>query len=148
MAERRQEIENIIIGTLLESDSVMNYFDDCRSCLSADMIRDLTNKRIYLLIVEMNRKGITDTRPYSIFVQYGESVADIVPRMCELVADWSFIHKKTQHNEVRYLYGLMNNVKVRYTDVRFVDYVEQFIKISLEDDKESRDRRRGKAYAA
>ena len=147
MVTRRQQIENIIIGTLLESDGKTNYFDDCRSMLGVDMFRDETNRRIYGLISEMNAKGVSDTRPYSIFGQYGESVADIVPRMCELMAEWSFIHKKVQHNEGRYLYSLVSGAKVSYTTVQFGDYVGQFIKIN-EDDKASGDNRGAEAHAA
>lgn len=145
MDSRRHDIENIIIGTLLEGG---RFYEDCRSMVTSDMFKDQTNRRIYNLIVEMNEKGKNDTTPCGIFEEYGPEIVDIVPRMCELVADWSFIHKKTKYNEVRYLYGLINGMKAKRTDVRFSDYVMQFIKRSLEDDKESGDRRRGEAHAA
>ena len=58
MMDRRQQLENIIIGTLLESTWRHNYFDDVKCLVSVDMFRDETNKRIYGLIWEMNSRGM------------------------------------------------------------------------------------------
>lgn len=119
--DRRQKIENIIIGTLLESKGDYNYFDDCRS-LTPDMFLDEVNKRIFTLIVEMNMQGKVKTTPCDIFEEYGEKVMDIVPRMCELVTDFSFIHLKVEYNERQYLHN-----SIGLTDVSFTDYVNRFM---------------------
>lgn len=119
--DRRQRIENIIIGTLLESKGETNYYDECR-VLNADMFMDEVNRRVFLLVAEMNKNGKVCTTPCDIFDEYGEKVADIVPRMCELVIDFSFIHLKAEYNERQYLYG-----NVGPTDVNFTDYVNRFM---------------------
>lgn len=146
--ERRVELENIIIGTLLESDGQKNWYEDCRCSITADMFTDEVNRRIYSYISEMNAKGITDTRPSSIFDEYGEQVVDIVSRMCELCNEYSFIHKKIQYNELRYLTQIEYGVKVQYTDVKFTDYVYGFINQVFINEEERGDNRRGQDIAA
>lgn len=132
MVDRRREIENIIVGTLMESDGETNYFDSCRSMLSADMMSDPVNRRIYGYVEAMNAKGKTDTRPHAIFDEYGAEVMDILAEMCELVNEWSFVHKKTWHNERLYLASLLYNVDVEYSNVKFEDYVAQLIRMSYD----------------
>ena len=119
--DRRQKIENIIVGTLLESKGIENYFDDCRN-LIPDMFMDEANSRIFMLVSEMNRNGKVKTTPCDLFEEYGEKVADIVPRMCELVNDFSFIHLKAEYNERQYW-----QQSIGPTDVSFTDYVNRFM---------------------
>lgn len=127
MMDRRQQLENIIIGTLLESTYERNYFDDVKSLVSQDMFLDETNRRIYGLVWEMNAKGMESTRPSDIFDEYGADVADICADMCELCADYSFLYLNTKYREQRYLSGC----KAR-KDVTFSDYVNQFVIMSYE----------------
>lgn len=146
---RRDKLENIIIGTLLESNTERNFFDDGCSVLTSDMFKDDVNRRVFMLISEMNRKGKVNTTPCDIFEEYGEKVADIVPRMCELVTDYSFIYLKTKYNEERYLMNEFYGMEMKYTDVYFGDYVKRFIKVVFENEKEGSDNnRRGEAVAA
>ena len=46
---RRQEIENIIIGTLLSTFDT-DWFADCRYCITTDMFADERNAMIYSAI--------------------------------------------------------------------------------------------------
>lgn len=124
---RANEIENIIIGTLLDSDGMVNYYDECRSIVTPEMFYDDTNRRIYSLIVEMNSKGMRKTTPCDIFDYYREAVLDILPRMCELCTSYSFVHKKFMYNEWHYLYDLTYGTSHEDTAVTFADYVERFI---------------------
>lgn len=119
--DRQQKIENIIIATLLESVGGINYYDECRNC-TADMFRDEVNRRIWNLIVEMNAKGLEETNPCDIFNEYGDAVVDILPRMCELVCDFSFIHLKAEYNERQYWME-----SIGPTEVSFTDYVNRFM---------------------
>lgn len=125
--DRRQQLENIIIGTLLESTWRHNYFDEVRSMVTVEMFRDETNRRIYGLICEMNQRGMTETTPSDIFSEYGESVMDIAADMCDLCTDYSFIHLNTKYREERYLSGCKGR-----KDVTFKDYVDQFVIMSYE----------------
>lgn len=125
--DRRQQLENIIIGTLLESTWRHNYFDEVRSMVTVEMFRDETNRRIYGLIWEMNQRGMTETTPSDIFAEYGASVMDIAADMCDLCTDYSFIHLNTKYREERYLSGCKGR-----KDVTFKDYVDQFIIMSYE----------------
>lgn len=133
---RRDYLEKIIIGTLLESDEYKSYFDDCRCVISPEMFRDDVCRRIYGYIVAMNKEGKTDTRPSSILEVYGDEVIDIVADMVELCTDYSFIHLKTEYNEKRYLAHVATGIIYGRTDVQFSDYVTQFIKLSYESERE------------
>ena len=137
--DRRQQLENIIIGTLLESTERRNYYEDCR-CISQDMFRDATNRRIFGLIAEMNGNGKVDTTPADIFAEYGEAVVDIAADMCDLFTDWSFIHLKTEYNEKRFFASCVFGIEQIKTDVGFEDYVKQFIKIVCDEERNADNR--------
>lgn len=135
---RREQLENIIIGTLLESNEMRNYFDDCR-CLSPDMFLNVTNRRIFGYVREMNLKGKVCTDPCSILEEYGEAVVDIAADMCDVCTDYSFIHLKMDYNERHFLASVAYGVEQTRTDVEFVDYVKQFIKLVYDEDKKRAD---------
>ena len=124
---RQQQLENIIIGTLLESTEDKNFFDDCRCVLTADMFINETNRRIYKIVSDMNRNGKAATDPCSIFEEYGEAVADIAADMVELCTDYSFIHLKTQYNEQQFINAALIGEDYKRSNVQFSDYVRQFI---------------------
>ena len=132
---RRQEIENIIIGTLLESTEGENYFTHCRCCLTVDMFSDEANRRIYAIVAEMNAKGKTATTPSDIFAEYGAEVMDVMDAMVEKGVNWSFIHKKVQYNEYWYIERQLSGCEARHTDVTFLDYINLFVKIVFEDER-------------
>lgn len=132
---RREKLENIIIGTLLESTGEMNYFDVCRCSITADMFTDDLNRRIYTIVSEMNSKGEVDTRPSVIFDRYGVDVIDLLPQMVDMVTDFSFIHLKMDYNEKRYLASLTTGMEPQYTDVTFADYVEALVKIHYNEER-------------
>lgn len=124
---RREELECIIIGTLLDSTAEHNFYDECRSCITMDMFSDATNQRIYGLIAQMNEEGKVQTDPVSIFEYFGNDVMDILLRMMELVMDWSMIYKRCQYNERQWLNeNFGNGRKARYTDVGLTDYLSSF----------------------
>lgn len=123
-----KRLENIIIGTLLESTEEMNYFGFCKSCITPEMFNDDMNRRIFGIIAEMNRNGEYDTRPATIFGKYGSSVMELLPRMIDLVTDYSFVYLKAAYNENRYLFSLVYGIEPKYTDITFEKYVESFIK--------------------
>lgn len=125
---RRQKMENIIIGTLLESQSGDNYFTEC-GMLTPDMFLDDTNRQIFCYVSEMNAKGLCDTTPYDIFMEYEARVAGLVARMCELVTNFSFTKLKAQYNEKCFLADAIFQVAIQPTEVKFVDYVNRFIKM-------------------
>ena len=126
---RREKLENIIIGTLLESTEDTNYFDACKCIITADMFTNDMNRRIFTIISEMNAKGERDTRPSAIFDRYGVEVMELLSQMVDMVTDFSFIHLKMDYNERRYLASLTTGIEPEYTDVTFADYVEALVKI-------------------
>lgn len=125
--ERRQKLENIIIGTLLESTWRYNYFDDVKCLISEDMFRDEVNRRIFGLIREMNANGKIDTTPADIFEEYGAKVLDIVTQIVDLCTDYSFIHLNMRYRETCFLSGCQTK-----RNVTFSDYVNQFVMMSYE----------------
>jgi len=126
---RQQYLENIIVGTLLESVEGMNYYEETKYMITPDMMQDETNRRIYTYIVDMNAKGMNKTTPCDIFEEYGEVVIDILPRMCELCNEYSFLWLKFDYNERRYLASEVYGVNGRETEVQFSDYVNQYVKM-------------------
>ena len=146
--ERRQVLERIIIGTLLESNKLRNYYDDCRCCITADMFTDDLCGRIYGIIAEMNAAGKIETDPCSIFDAYGDKVLDIVSDMCELCNDYSFVHKKAQYNKLAHIISEFHGIEPRYTDVQFDAYVNEFIQKVFYEERESEGNRRGQSNAA
>ena len=125
--ERRQKLENIIIGTLLESTCRYNYFDDVKCLISEYMFRDEVNRRIFGLIREMNANGKIDTTPADIFAEYGAKVFDIVTQIVDLCTDYSFIHLNMRYRETCFLSGCQTR-----RNVTFNDYVNQFVMMSYE----------------
>ena len=125
---RREQLENIIIGTLMESNSQRNYFDECKAIIP-EMFSDPTNRKLFTIISDMNAAGRTDTDPCSIFKEYDFMVADILPRMLELCTDYSFIHLKMEYNERRYIDSCITGNDYRGTTVQFVDYIKQFLSL-------------------
>lgn len=120
-------MENIIIGTLLESNDDENYFEECRSSITPDMFSDERNRRIFCLIAEMNGNGITNTDPSNILATYGDGVIDLIADMADRVNNYSFLYKKCVYNEMRYLHSLAFGDISNYTQVTFTDYVNNFI---------------------
>lgn len=132
---RRQQLENIIIGTLLESNDERNYFDDCKCLVSQDMFLKEVNRRIYGLVWEMNAKGMACTDPLSIFNEYGEKVMDICADMMEVCTHYSFIHLKTEYNERRFIRSCIAGTDYVRTNVQFIDYVKQFVNLVYKDEE-------------
>ena len=133
---RRQQLENIIIGTLLESNEELNYFDDCRM-LTPDLFIDEANRRLFVLISKMNASGDQCTDPCSIFQKHFEDVSDIYLRMVDLCTEYSFIHLMTQHNERQFLASCTTGIEYRASDVQFKDYVDQFLRIVFYETKKT-----------
>lgn len=127
---RRIELENIIIGTLLDDVGDEHYVNDCRSFITKEMFEDETNRALYGYIMELSAKGM-DYSPLGIYSHYGQSVTDLVPAMVEKVTDYSFVHKKSLYNERQWLGSQVFGVKPIYTDIRFSDYVMAFIKMAV-----------------
>lgn len=127
--DRRDEIENIIIGTLLNSTADDNYFDNCKSCITPDMFTDDRKSRIFVLVKELNGKGVYDTNPLTLFSTFGQKIYDIIPFAVELSTDWCFFMMKYKYN--RKIYYSFSERKL-FTNVSFDNYVSQFIKIAYE----------------
>ena len=134
----RERLENIIIGTILESTEDENYFTDCRCCITEDMFVDDTNRRIYHYVVEMQAQGNAEICPSSIFARYGSEVMDILDAMLEKVNNYSFLYLKWEYNEKRYVQYHMTGQKPSYTGVRFSDYVNAFIKMVYYEEQKRR----------
>lgn len=126
---RKVELENIIIGTLLDDVGDEYYIDECRSCITKDMFSDQVNKRIYDLVMEQYAKG-EDTTPLGLYQAYGQSVVDIIPDILEKVTDYSFTHKKSFYNKRQWLAAEIFDIIPQFTDIQFSDYVNAFVQMS------------------
>ena len=123
---RRQQIESIIIGTLLNSINGKNYYENCKSCITSDMFQSGENAKIYETIAEMSNNGKTDFSPYHL-AMFNERLLDIASYMCYLATDFYFEDKKARYNAMCYFYS--NGKRPEYTRVSFDDYVSRFIQI-------------------
>lgn len=129
---KRQRLEKIIIGTLLDYNT---HYDVCRSSVTKDMFSDKVLERIYTLIQQMHNEGAEFTDPYSIYERYGDEVADIVGEMCALCQEYSFEIMKIRHNERLWLAHQIYGVDKMQADVSFEYYVSEFVKEVFEDEK-------------
>lgn len=129
---KRQRLEKIIIGTLLD---IRDHYDDVRGYVTEDMFSDSTCRRIYGLIVQMRNEGAEHTDPNSIFKRYGEAVADIIPQMVQLCSEYSFEWMKVRYNEKQFIGSLYFCTACQVTDIEFIDYVKHFINLVIEDEK-------------
>jgi hypothetical protein len=124
---RKQEIECIIIGTLLCSTEEDNFFSCCECSVTEGMFADEVNRRIFRMVAEMNAQGMKEVNPLTVYERYGKEVEDICYRMCELSSQYSFLHRKTQYNERQFLLYHGYGYTPHYTEVKFDDYVNRFI---------------------
>ena len=131
--KRKEKLERIIIGTLLESREGRNFYDDCRSVITAYMFGNDICRRIYGYIQDMNRNGKEDTTPLAILDEYGADAMGILYEMVGLCTDYSFIHLKTRYNEQSYLVSIVTGYERGYTNVGFIEYVKEFIKLAYEE---------------
>ena len=123
---RRQEIESIIIGTILSSHLGENYLNDCKSCITADMFSDEKNAKIYSTALEMQKAGCETITPTDV-VEYKSDMISLAPYMCELADDWFFEAKKAKYNSNVYYSDTTG--KSKYTHVTFSDYVNRFVQL-------------------
>ena len=87
--DRREQIERIIIGTILNSVIGNDYMKDCRSCITADMFRDERHKRIYSDVLFMKDTGYVDISPKDL-LDFDSSLVDLTSYMCELATEEYF----------------------------------------------------------
>lgn len=126
---RRQEIENIIIGTLLNTFDT-DWFADCRYCITADMFSDEINAKIYSAICEYRKTSNKIITPYHL-CSFDKNLLSLAAYMAGLAVDYYFLVKKVNYNESVWLLREFNGERYRYTDVKFSDYVGKFLEMVI-----------------
>lgn len=142
--DRREQIERIIIGTILNSVIGNDYMKDCRSCITADMFRDERHKRIYSDVLFMKDTGYVDISPKDL-LDFDSSLVDLTSYMCELATEEYFEIKKFYYNR-RLSY--QDTTRPNYTRVTFGDYITKFIQLVYIDETGSTDIRGSRNAAA
>lgn len=122
---RRQEIENIIIGTLLNTFDT-DWLADCSYCITANMFTDERNARIYSAICEYRKAGENVITPYHL-CKFNKDMTQFAVYMVELSLDYYFLVKKVCYNERVWITRSISGVRCRYTDIKFSDYVAKFL---------------------
>lgn len=130
---RRQEIENIIIGTLLNTFDT-DWFADCCYCIRADMFTDDKKARIYSAICEYRKTCDTSITPYHL-CKFDKSLLPLAGYIIDLATNYYFLVKKVEYNEMIWRCRLNDGKRYRYTEVKFLDYVCKFIKMVIEECK-------------
>ena len=131
---RRQEIENIIIGTLLNTFNI-DWFADCRYCITTDMFADERNAKIYSAICEYRKTSDKIITPYHL-CSFDKNILSLAAYMTGLAIDYYFLAKKVDCNERVWLARQIDGKRYRYTDVRFSDYVGRFLEMVIVERKE------------
>lgn len=126
---RRQEIENIIIGTLLNTFDT-DWFADCSYCITADMFTDGRNARIYSAIREYRKAGDKAITPYHL-CEFDNEMLSLAVYMEDLATDFYFLVKKVNYNERVWIAREFEGKRCRYTDVKFSDYVGKFLEMVI-----------------
>lgn len=126
---RRQEIENIIIGTLLNTFDT-DWFADCSYCITADMFTYERNARIYSAICEYRKIADKPITPYHL-CEFDNDLLSLAGYMADLVEDYYFLVKKVNYNENAWLARQIEGKHYRYTDVKFTDYVSKFLEMVM-----------------
>lgn len=121
----RQEIENIIIGTLLNTFDT-DWFADCSYCITADMFTDERNAAIYSAIIEYRKTDDKSITPYHL-CKFNKDMTQFAVYMAELSLDYYFLVKKVRYNERVWITRSISGVRCRYTDIKFSDYVAKFL---------------------
>lgn len=121
---RREEIESIIVGTLL-NDTGQGWYESCKTCVTPSMFQDFLLGEVFRLISEMRQKGSTSTTPYDL-CKYRKLSKETILRITSLAIDWHFLAKKTEYNE-RVWMGEAEHK--HYTYVTFDDYISRFIRL-------------------
>lgn len=130
---RRQEIENIIIGTLLNTFDT-DWLADCSYCITADMFTDERNAAIYSAIIEYRKTDDKSITPYHL-CKFDKELLPLAGYMVELAGDYYFLAKKVDYNERVWIARQIDCKRYRYTDVKFTDYVEKFLEMVIEERK-------------
>lgn len=132
MGSRRSQIEDIIIGTLLNDTSGRNHFPDCQCSIVEDMFEDERSRRVFSAIRKMHEANLTSTTPFDICQRFPE-MASLSSFMCDVAIENDFGVKKVLYNDNIYLFknflAKENESVPPYTTVNFSDYVTAFIKI-------------------
>lgn len=131
---RRQEIESIIIGTLLNSFET-DWFADCGYCITADMFIDERNAKIYSAIRECRKAGIKEITPHSL-MGFDKTLTPLAGHMSGLATNHSFAVSKARYNEAVWLERQNGGARYQYTSVQFSDYVAKFLEMVIKERKE------------
>ena len=130
---RRQEIENIIIGTLLNTFDT-DWLADCSYCITADMFADERNAKIYSAICEYRKTDDKSITPYHL-CEFDKDLLPIAEYMAELATNCYFLVKKVNYNELVWIAREFEGKQYRRTDVKFSDYVVRFLDIVINERK-------------
>lgn len=133
---RRQEIENIIIGTLLNTFDT-DWFADCSYCITADMFMDERNIKIYSAICEYRKTGDKVITPYNL-CKFNNDLLSLAGYIVGLAGDYYFLANKVNYNEKVWFARQIEGKRYRYTDVKFTDYVGRFLEMVISERKKSK----------
>ena len=126
---RRQEIENIIIGTLLSTFDT-DWFADCCYCITTDMFKDVRNAKIYSAVCEYRKSGNFRITAYDLCI-FDNSLLSLAVYMVNLSINCDFFIKKVCYNNNVWRLRHSTGKLYRYTDVKFSDYVGNFLEMVI-----------------
>ncbi len=141
--DRRQEIERIVLGTILNSSKENDYMANCRCCITADMFDTEQHQEIYKTALQLKSAGMDEVSPFTVW-SANQSLAP--EYLCELADEWYFELKKYLYNRQVYYFDTKRNK--RYTRVTFDDYINRFMELVFSNGERNSSTRRSAEPAA
>lgn len=106
----RNDIEGIVLGTILNDSGDDGFMRSCRMSLRRELFRDKRNAFIFGILDMMYMEGITSTTPYDVVV-YAESkgikygnLQEFLLYMCGLTKNYAYMGFKRYVRELVTMY--------------------------------------------
>lgn len=130
---RREQIENIVIGTLLNDNAEDNFFVSCKYCITPDMFKNPQNRALFCVIRDFRAKD--DKQPtLEKLSEYTQNFGGLTQRMIDLSIDWHFLIKKIHYNNAQLYAYWFEGKRPCLTYVSFEDYVSRLVELSIKNE--------------
>lgn len=124
--KRREQIERLLVGSVLVNGS---YWADLR-CISREDIEDLITRDIFDRLPDLVQQAGSERMPLEVLIKDSSQSQAVIMQAVEIVADRTFDEGKARYNLDAFTNYYFRGKPYNPTDVRFSDYVTQFIRLT------------------
>ena len=126
---RREELESIILGTLLNSFGTTEFYDECKDVITEETFTTPLYGEIYKLVRAAFESGMDEVNPLSVCQMHGWDLpVEIIMTMVELSRAWDFTTKMAEYNDK--VFHTDTRLHKKYSRAKFSDYVSRLFSIS------------------